>query len=208
MGAAQPKQFLELQGQPILMWTIRRFYQYDNAMQAVVTLPHDGIAVWRQLCRQCRFDLPHLVVEGGAERFFSVKNALDSIRQTDGLIAVHDGVRPLVSVETIKRCFDKAAQTGAAIPVMPLTESLRYFADSNADNSQSVNRANYKTVQTPQVFAADLLRAAYARPWSAAFTDDASVVEKYGHQVYTVEGNIENIKITTPLDLQIAEQIL
>ena len=205
MGDDIPKQFLPLDERPILMHTVDRFYRFDRSIKIIIVLPADQMPTWENLCRQHQFDIAHQLVEGGQERFHSVKNALKLVGD-DEIVAIHDGVRPLVSTETISRCFEKARQTGAAIPVVDLTESLRYF--ESPDSHVAVDRNRYKTVQTPQVFSAEILVAAYTQPYNAQFTDDASVVERYGHPIATVEGNKENIKITTPFDLEISKQLI
>ena len=205
MGDDIPKQFLPLDERPILMHTVDRFYRFDRSIKIIIVLPADQMPIWENLCRQHQFDIAHQLVEGGQERFHSVKNALKLVGD-DEIVAIHDGVRPLVSTETISRCFEKARQTGAAIPVVDLTESLRYF--ESPDSHVAVDRNRYKTVQTPQVFSAEILVAAYTQPYNAQFTDDASVVERYGHPIATVEGNKENIKITTPFDLEISKQLI
>ena len=200
MGDDIPKQFLPVDGRPILMHTVERFYCFDNGIKIIVALPTDQMPTWENLCRQHLFDIAHQMVAGGEERFHSVQNALKLVGN-DEIVAVHDGVRPLVSTATISRCFEKARQTGAAIPVIDLTESLRFF--ESPDKHVAVDRNKYKTVQTPQVFRAEILTAAYTQPYNPQFTDDASVVERYGHPIATVEGNRENIKITTPSDIML-----
>jgi 2-C-methyl-D-erythritol 4-phosphate cytidylyltransferase len=205
MGGAMPKQFIELCGTPILMHTMRRFADYDPNINLILVLPADEIPRWKQLCAQHGFDLAHRIVAGGEERFHSVRNAL-ALTNGDELVAIHDGVRPFVSLATIARCFERARSDGAAIPVADITESLRRF--DNAGQSVAVNRSRYKTVQTPQTFRADILRAAYEQEFAPEFTDDASAVERFGYRIATVEGNRENIKITSPFDLKIAETIM
>jgi 2-C-methyl-D-erythritol 4-phosphate cytidylyltransferase len=205
MGNDVPKQFLRLHDMPVLLLTMLRFYNYDNNIKIILTLPKDEIETWRTIKSPMLNVPPHTIVAGGDERFFSVKNSLAYIEK-GGTIAVHDGVRPFVSMETISRCFDRAEQCGAAIPVVAMTESIRYFEDE--DKSISVNRAKYRIVQTPQVFHSDILLSAYAQSYSENFTDDASVVEQFGYPVSSVEGNIENIKITTPLDMEIAKILI
>jgi 2-C-methyl-D-erythritol 4-phosphate cytidylyltransferase len=204
MGADVPKQFLLLRYKPVLMHTIERFFTYNNQINIVLVLPKEQIDTWKNLCAAYHFSVPHQIAEGGAERFNSVKNGLDKILQS-GIVAVHDGVRPLVSIDTINRCFNKAEETGAAIPVIPVVDSLRKV---DGETSIAVNRADYVCVQTPQCFNIDILKKAYQQGFTMAFTDDASVVEKSGNNVSLVEGNIENIKITTPQDLILAEQLL
>jgi 2-C-methyl-D-erythritol 4-phosphate cytidylyltransferase len=202
MGHDKPKQFLKLNDMPVILLTMLRFYDYDNTIKIILALPEDEIKTWETIKAQTINIPPHIIVEGGKERFFSVKNSLVHVQKSE-LVAIHDGVRPFVSIETISRCFAKAEQSGAAIPVIPLTESIRYF--ENAGKSVAVNREKYKTVQTPQVFNSDILIPAYEQIYSADFTDDASVVEKFGYPVASVEGNRENIKLTTPLDMEIAK---
>lgn len=205
MGCDIPKQFLEIGGKPVLMRTIERFYRFDSAMKMILVLPENQKEYWRTLCRRYSFDLPYTLATGGDTRFQSVKNGL--AYAADGeLTGVHDGVRPFVSIETIARCYNTAIKEGAVIPVLPSTESLRRI---DADGySHAVERAAFRMVQTPQVFRTDLLKAAYGRPYQAFYTDDASVVEAAGHRITLVEGNRENIKLTTPFDLIVAEALL
>ena len=195
-----PKQFIEIQGKPILMHSLEAFMRYDDAVQLIVVLPLLQFGFWGELCKKHGFNLPHQIVAGGETRFHSVKNGLDIIK-TPALIAVHDAVRPLVSVDTITRCFNKAEKYGTAVPVVDLVDSIRQITENG---SQSVNRSAYKLVQTPQVFDAKLLKEAYNQDFSAFFTDDASVVEAMGKEIHLVEGNRENIKITTLFDLEMA----
>lgn len=202
MGMPVPKQFLLLAGMPVLMHAIRQFHRFDDAMPVVVALPPAHIPTWTQLCGEHHFTIAHTVVAGGGTRFDSVKNALAVLPDAEW-IAVHDGVRPLAPPAVIARCFEAAAQHGAATPVVPLTDSVRKL---EADGSHSVPRENYCIVQTPQVFRADWLKDAYRAPFRPAFTDDASVVEAAGHKITLVEGSRENIKITEAIDLRIAEQ--
>jgi 2-C-methyl-D-erythritol 4-phosphate cytidylyltransferase len=207
MGQGTPKQFLKLDGVPVIVRTILSFHNYDNQIKIILALPKDEIEKWETIKSKSKtFSIPpHIIVEGGSERFFSVKNSLAHVKKGE-IVAVHDGVRPFASTETISRCFEKAKQSGAAIPVIPLTESIRYFEDEN--KSVAVDREKYKIVQTPQVFKSDILIAAYEQPYVKDFTDDASVVEKFGYPVSPVEGNRENIKITTPADMRIAKFFL
>lgn len=204
MQSTLPKQFIELNGLPILMHTIAAFAAYDPAMDCIVVLPAGQMAHWQQLCTLHRFALPHLTVAGGPTRFHSVRNGLQAVR-LPSLVAVHDGVRPLVDRDTIGRCFDCARQQGAAIPATPLTDSIRML---RGDSSQACDRSLFRLVQTPQVFDGDLLSRAYEQDYSPAFTDDASVVEACGHPVALVEGSTRNIKITAPMDLKLAEMLM
>ena len=204
MNAEIPKQFLEIHGKPILMHTLEVFRRYDASMELILVLPSVQIEFWKELCKKHAFDIPHQIVSGGQTRFQSVKNGLKATR-SNLLIAVHDGVRPLVSIDTIERCFDEAEKSGAAIPVIDLVESIRQISENE---SFSVDRSAYKLVQTPQVFESELLKKAYEQEFTPLFTDDASVVEALGTKIQLVEGNRENIKITTEFDLKIAESLI
>ena len=204
MNADVPKQFLEINGKPILMHTLEAFMNFDASLQLILVLPAAQIDFWETLCEAHDFSIPHQIVAGGQTRFHSVKNGLNAIK-IPSLVAIHDGVRPLVSKDTIARCFDTAEKFGAAIPTMDSIESIR-FVDANG--SKSVDRTAYKMVQTPQVFDAELLKKAYEQEFSVLFTDDASVVEAMGATVHLVDGNRENIKITTEFDLIVAERLL
>lgn len=205
MGGPQPKQFLELAGRPVLMHTLEAFDRWDASARLIVVLPEDQIETWKRLCEAHVFGRIHRVVAGGETRFHSVRNGLDAVA-SDGLIAVHDGVRPLVAPSVIAACFAAAADGGAAVPVVPVVESVR---EVDADGgSRPVDRTRLRVVQTPQVFRADVLRAAYCLPYDPRFTDDASVVEASGVAVRLVPGNRENIKLTTPMDLLLAEQLM
>lgn len=208
MGGDVPKQFLPLEGRPVLMRTIDRFRQFDPTMQIVLVLPKDQQDYWLRLCGQ--YDLADsariVLADGGEERFHSVRNGLLMVSSDVDLISIHDGVRPFVSLEVIRACYAEAARSGAAIPVVPVVETLRHLY--NKESSITVPRSDYRLVQTPQVFRADLLRRAYEQPFRDTFTDDASVVEALGHGVTFVEGNRENIKLTTPFDLRVASVLL
>lgn len=205
MGGPQPKQFLELAGRPVLMHTLEAFDRWDASARLIVVLPEDQIDTWKRLCEAHVFSRIHRVVAGGETRFHSVRNGLGAVA-SNGLIAVHDGVRPLVAPSVIAACFAAAADGGAAVPVVPVVESVR---EVDADGgSRPVDRTRLRMVQTPQVFRADVLRAAYCLPYDPRFTDDASVVEASGVAVHLVPGNRENIKLTTPMDLLLAEQLM
>lgn len=205
MGGPQPKQFLQLAGRPVLMHTLEAFDRWDASARLIVVLPEDQIDTWKRLCEAHVFGRIHRVVAGGETRFHSVRNGLGAVA-SNGLIAVHDGVRPLVAPSVIAACFAAAADGGAAVPVVPVVESVR---EVDADGgSRPVDRTRLRVVQTPQVFRADVLRAAYCLPYDPRFTDDASVVEASGVAVRLVPGNRENIKLTTPMDLLLAEQLM
>jgi len=199
MNSAMPKQFISVGDWPVLMRTVRRFWEYDQQMKIVVVLPEDQQQVWLSLCETYSFSIKHELAVGGSTRFHSVLNGLQLVGDSD-LIGVHDGVRPFVSVATIDRCFDAADSFGAAVPVLPAVESLREVKDDAT--SVACNREDFYMVQTPQVFKA------YEQPWKASYTDDASVVEAAGYAISLTEGNRENIKITSPFDLLVAEAIL
>lgn len=206
MGGDVPKQFRLVGGEPVLMRTIRRFHAYDPQIGIIVVLPHDQQPYWQQLCHERHFAIAHTVVDGGATRFGSSRAGIAAIPDgATGVVAIHDGVRPFVSREVIGRCLAKARETGAAIPVLPVTDTLRFVS---AGESHNVQRADYRSVQTPQAFTISLARQAFSQPDSPAFTDDASVVEASGHAVSMVEGNRENIKLTTPFDLIVAEALI
>ncbi len=202
MGGDIPKQFLPVKGMPVLMRTLRRFHEYDAAMQIVLVLPEAQQDYWHQLCDEYKFSVPYTLANGGETRFHSVKNGIEKVCNDVALIGVHDGVRPFVSIATITACYDEASKSGAVVPVTEVVETVRHIEQSR---SVTVPRSEYRLVQTPQVFDAELLRSAYQQTYTDFFTDDASVVERYGHAVTLVPGNRENIKITTPFDMTIAE---
>ncbi len=205
MGSAIPKQFMEINGRPILMHTIDVFDRLPNRPEIIVVLPGSQVDAWAALCKAHRFTALHSVVEGGSERFFSVKNGLDFIDNTNSVVAVHDGVRPLVSPAVVEACYAMAEQQGCAIPVVQPVESIRLV---EGDGSTAFPRGNVLLVQTPQVFRTSMLKEAYCQPYNPNFTDDASVVEAFGQKVFTTEGNRENIKITSTVDLLIASVLL
>lgn len=199
-----PKQFLEINGKPILMYTLDAFGRYDASVRLILVLPANQIEYWEKLCKKHAFTLDHRIVAGGSARFFSVKNGLEHVAD-NSLVAIHDGVRPLVSTETISRCFEMAALNGSAIPVVDMVDSVRQLT---INGSASVDRSQFKLVQTPQIFDAGMLKKAYMQEFTTLFTDDASVVEAMGNKIELVEGNRENIKITTAMDLKFAELLL
>jgi len=203
MGSDIPKQFIELNGTPILMHTIKKFYSYKNTIQIIVVLPENHIDYWNELNKKHNFKIKHQVVKGGKERFDSIKNGL-SLAKGD-LIGIHDAVRPFVNGEVIKNCFNNLQKYQAVIPVVSLKESIRQVI---GDLSKSVDRNQYKIVQTPQCFVRDVILIAYNQPYSNLFTDDASVVEQLNIPIHLINGNEENIKITTPADLAIANLFL
>ena len=203
MGGEVPKQFLPVGGVPVLMRTLRRFREYSETLRIILVLPREQQDYWQELCREYHFEVDYELADGGQTRFHSVQNGLRLIDdKAEGLVGVHDGVRPFVSVDVIRRCYTEARQQKAVIPVTPVVETLRH-----KPTQQNVLRSDYCLVQTPQVFDIQLLKAANCQPYTEAFTDDASVVEAYGHQVTMVDGNRENIKITTPFDLLVASAL-
>jgi 2-C-methyl-D-erythritol 4-phosphate cytidylyltransferase len=203
MGGDIPKQFLPVCGKPVLMRTLEAFHAYDSAIHIILVLPVSQQTYWRELCQEYGFQLLHDIADGGETRFHSVMNGLALVKD-DGVVGVHDGVRPFVSQEVIARCYEEALVKKAVIPVIGVVETVRHLTD---DGSETVPRNQYKLVQTPQVFDAALLRRAYQQDYTDMFTDDASVVEALGEKVCLVEGNRENIKLTTPFDLKLAEML-
>lgn len=217
MGSDVPKQFLPVGGLPVLMHTIKRFREYSQEMQIILVLPKAQQDYWHDLCKEYAFDVEYILANGGETRFHSVKNGLDMIPDdAEGVVGVHDGVRPFPALEVIDRCYKTAKETEAVIPVIPVVETLRHIVNVNCDsvavntvavNSITVPRNDYRLVQTPQTFSVSLLKKAYKQSYNDNFTDDASVVEAMGKNITLVEGNRENIKITTPFDLTVAEAL-
>jgi 2-C-methyl-D-erythritol 4-phosphate cytidylyltransferase len=203
MGLNTPKQFLPIGGLPILMHTIRQFRFYSADLQILVVLPAEQIPVWEVLCRQYQFEELVLVTPGGKTRFQSVRNGLEQIRTTNGLVAVHDGVRPFVSADLIRTGFETADRTGSAVACVALKDSVRLVQPDGG--SQAVDRTSYRLIQTPQTFQLPLFRDAFRAPEQPFFTDCASVVEYAGYPITLIDGSYDNIKITTPEDLEISE---
>lgn len=207
MGGDIPKQFLPVDGSPILMRTLSQFHQYDPQMGIILVLPESQISYWKNLCVEYDFKIPYQLALGGETRFHSVKNGLALVpNDPEVCVGVHDGVRPFVSHQVIEEAYKAAAMNGAAVPAIPLVDSIRKV-DLKGGN-EAKNRAEYRLVQTPQVFRADLLWKAYEQDYCEEFTDDASVVERLGHKMTLTDGNRENIKITTSFDLILAEAFL
>ena len=206
MGSDIPKQFLPIGGKPVLMRTLERFRAYDTNLKIILVLPEAQQDYWRQLCEQYHFDVKYELANGGQTRFHSVQNGLALIPDdAEGVVGVHDGVRPFPSIDVIRNCYTTARTAKAVIPVIPVVETVRHLEN---ESSVTVPRDKYRLVQTPQTFDIQLLKAANRQPYNDGFTDDASVVESYGHDITLVEGNRENIKITTPYDMKIAEVLL
>lgn len=204
MGATMPKQFMMLGQEPVLARTINLFSEALPKAELVVVLPEEHIALWRNIA--ARFDVaPHKIASGGKERFDSVKSGLAALSDEVETIAVHDAVRPLATKKLIIRLALAAEDAQAVIPVIAPHDSIRQV---EGERSYIVNRSQLRMVQTPQFFQAEVLRRAYEQSFSPLFTDDASVVEAAGGEVTLIEGEVQNIKITTPIDLTIAEAIL
>ena len=206
MGSDIPKQFLPIGGKPVLMRTLERFRQYSPSLQIILVLPKAQQDYWQKLCKEYAFDIDYQLADGGETRFHSVQNGLAKIPDNaQGVVGVHDGVRPFPSIDVIRNCYETAREKKAVIPVIPVVETVRHL---KGDTSVTVSRNDYRLVQTPQTFDIQLLKAANRQPYNEGFTDDASVVETFGFNITLVEGNRENIKITTPYDLKIAEVLI
>ena len=205
MGGELPKQFIPIEGRPVLMRTLDAFHACDSDIQIILVLPRDHQPYWQELCREYQFAVPHRIADGGATRFHSVQNGLALVDEAEALVAVHDGVRPFVSHDVVSRCYCEAERHGAVVPVIPVVETVRHLL---SEGSETVSRDDYRLVQTPQTFRVSLLRRAYEQAFCDGFTDDASVVEALGEAVCLVEGNRENIKLTTPFDLTVARALL
>lgn len=203
MGSDIPKQFLPIGGKPVLMRTLERFREYSEALQIILVLPKAQQDYWHQLCEEYHFNVEYVLADGGETRFHSVQNGLALVPDdAHGVVGVHDGVRPFPSVDVIHNSYETARSAKAVIPVVPVVETLRHITEGTKP------RGDYRLVQTPQCFDIQLLKAANEQPYNDGFTDDASVVEAFGFDITLVEGNRENIKITTPYDLKIAEVLL
>jgi len=203
MGSDIPKQFLPIGGKPVLMRTLERFREYSPTLQIILVLPKAQQDYWQQLCKDYDFKVGYLLADGGETRFHSVQHGLALIPDdAEGVVGVHDGVRPFPDIDVISNCYENARTAKAVIPVIPVVETLRHIEDGTKP------RGDYRLVQTPQTFDIQLLKAANRQPYNENFTDDASVVESYGHTITLVDGNRENIKITTPYDLKIAEVLI
>lgn len=206
MGSDIPKQFLPIGGKPVLMRTLERFREYSPTLQIVLVLPKSQQDYWQQLCKEYNFKVEYQLADGGETRFHSVQHGLALIPDdAEGVVGVHDGVRPFPSIDVIRNCYETAREKKAVIPVIPVVETVRHL---KGETSETVPRSDYRLVQTPQTFDIQLLKAANHQPYNDRFTDDASVVESYGHAISLVDGNRENIKITTPYDLKIAEVLI
>ncbi|GGB94368.1 2-C-methyl-D-erythritol 4-phosphate cytidylyltransferase [Dyadobacter sediminis] len=206
MKSEVPKQFFLINGMPVLMHTIQAFRKYSAKISIILVLPEDQFDFWNNLCQEHSFDIEYALVKGGETRFHSVKNGLASISVTDGFVAVHDGVRPVINKEIIESSFLAAQEFGTAVTCVNLKDSIR-FADQNGSN-KAMERTDFRLIQTPQTFRLEWMRKAFSVDYNAGFTDCASVLEASGYSIHLIEGAYENIKITTPEDLVWAEIFL
>ncbi len=204
MDSEVPKQFLELDGRPVLMHAMEVFYRYDEEINIILVLPEKQVGFWKALCKKHHFVLQYQLAFGGETRFQSVQNGLQQISD-DGIVFIHDGVRPMVSLNTIQNCYEIAEKKGNSLPVIPVSESLR---EVHNNKNKAVDRSKYFLVQTPQTFRVSLIQQAYHQASSHDFTDDASLLESMGETIYLTEGNRENIKITYPEDMLFAKTFL
>jgi 2-C-methyl-D-erythritol 4-phosphate cytidylyltransferase len=202
MKSDMPKQFLPVNGLPILMHTIFAFRRYSKDLNIILVLPKAHFNFWDNLCTQYAFDEHYALVAGGSTRFDSVKSGLNSIQDQDALVAVHDGVRPVISREIISESFTKALEHGSAVVSVPLKDSIREVTQAG---NKALDRVHFQLIQTPQTFRLDWMRQAFAKDYDPSFTDCASVVESQGFPIHLIPGSYENIKITTPEDLRWAE---
>jgi len=204
MNSNVPKQFMELAGKPVLMRTIEKFYQTFSDINIIVVLANHLVYDWKILCEKHNFKIHHQIVDGGEARFHSVRNGLALVPE-NSLVAIHDAARPLVNKDTIINTFDTAEKMGNAIPCTTISESIR---EINDESNKAVDRNKFVIIQTPQCFQSTLLKKAFLQSYDNSFMDDASVLEAAGEKINLVVGNKENIKITTPLDLIIAEALI
>ena len=204
MNSSVPKQFLEIAGKPVLMHTIEAFYNYSTECNIILVLPQNDLSLWSGLCEQYKFTIPITIRPGGSSRFQSVKKGLEAI-QTEGLVAIHDGVRPLIAKNLIAASFNIAEIHGSAVAAVRLKESIRMI---DKDATRAMDRSKFRLIQTPQTFNIALIKKAYDLEEDPSLTDDASVFEKAGYAISLFEGNYQNIKITTKEDLKIAELLL
>jgi 2-C-methyl-D-erythritol 4-phosphate cytidylyltransferase len=216
MGADMPKQFIELGGKAILQMTIERFLEACPDVSVITVLPEAHIPYWRNYCLERSFTCPQILVKGGITRFHSVRNALERI-PSGAVVAVHDGVRPLITEKLVAEMFDKAENVQALIPVIPCVDTMKVLSKCKLPSGEevlstmpgaTVDRSVLYGAQTPQIFHSEIIKEAYSLPYDTAFTDDASVVEKYGKSLSYIMGERLNIKITTQDDLVLAKAIL
>ena len=204
MQTETPKQFIELAGNPVLMRTIERFKAFNDSIEIITVLPENQFEYWTFIQKKYSFSIKQTIVKGGETRFYSVKNGLYFVPES-ALVAIHDGVRPFVSLDAIKRCFETAEKLGNAVPAVAIAESLRMITNNG---NKPIDRQTARAIQTPQTFNARLIKKAYQQEYRSEFTDDATVLESIGEKINLVEGNRENIKITNPEDLLISAALL
>ena len=205
MQSNVPKQFMPLGGLPMLAHSLKAFYEYDREISLILVLPVEFVEYWKDLAAQCNFNIPHFVIHGGKERFYSVKAALNIIHEEKGLVAVHDAARPFVSQELIAKCYDDAMANSSAVPSLPLSDSIRALYNGHW---QPADRSHYRVIQTPQVFDLALLKKAYHQPYIPLFTDDATVYELAGYGINLVDGERKNWKVTTAEDMNYAQYLM
>lgn len=207
-GGSTPKQFMELNGKPVVVHTLEAFFRYSRELSVVLVLPEEDFAKWDKISKKYAFNTPIAIVPGGPTRYHSVKAGLQQIGE-EGLVAIHDGVRPLVTEDIIAASFKTAAVKGSAVAAVRLNDSIRRLFPAPAfDHSESVDRSAYRLVQTPQTFQTRLIKKAYAAEADSSLTDDAAVAERAGHSITLIEGSYDNLKITTVRDLQVAESLM
>jgi len=205
MKSELPKQFMKLENQPVMLHALRVFHEFDRKLKIIIVLHSDYFDMWNSICEEYSCNIPHNVIKGGETRFESVKNGLGIIDNDNGFVAIHDAVRPLVSIDTISRCFDSAMKYGNALPAISPNESVRIIV---AGGNKPIDRKNIYLIQTPQVFSVARIKEAYKQKYKPDFTDDASVFETLGEKINIVKGDLLNIKLTTPADIEYAEAIL
>jgi 2-C-methyl-D-erythritol 4-phosphate cytidylyltransferase len=204
MNSLVPKQFLKLDGKPIILHSINKFLDTDPNIEIILVLPKDYMKYWEALCAEYLFHKPIKIADSGESRFHSVKNGLELVTE-ESIVAIHDAVRPLVSSKTILATYKAAEMYGNAVPAIPINDSIRQIESTR---TIAVDRSRYCATQTPQCFRSDIIKKAYQQEYHYTFTDDAMVVEAMGENIHLVDGNAENIKITSPKDLAIAEILL
>jgi len=205
LNASLPKQFLPIGGIPMLAYSIIAFHQEDPETEIIVVLPEGFDDQWKKLAHEAHIDIPHKIVPGGHERFYSVSNALHTLRPHQAVVAIHDAARPFASVPLIRQAFHQATKTGSAIPAIGVKDSIRV---KSLDSWAVIDRSLVRAIQTPQVFELEPLKKAYEHPHHLAFTDDATVYESAGYTINLIEGEDRNIKVTTPADLEYAEYLM
>ncbi|MFQ5335449.1 MAG: 2-C-methyl-D-erythritol 4-phosphate cytidylyltransferase [Flavobacteriales bacterium] len=204
MKAAVPKQFIPLAGKPLLMHTMEAFHSVEKDIQIILVLPSEHIDAWSARCAAHHFNIPHITASGGATRFHSTCAGMEAV-QGHGVVAVHDGVRCLISPGLINRCYTEAEEHGNAVPCVPLKDSIRQVAE---DGNRQADRDAFAAIQTPQCFKTEILKKALEQDYSEEYTDEASCVERLGHSIHLIPGEVRNIKITTEEDLLFAQACL